>query len=91
MVKFIQDAFSDAGLPSASRILSGLCTATSCFAIVYYVVHKLELPDPLVSGGLAAFGTSHYAANLARNMFGKQTSIPVDPNAIPGADPNAGH
>lgn len=85
MVKFIRDAFSDNGLPSSSRVLSGICTLTVCFAIAYYVVRKLTLPDPLVSGGLAAFGTSHYAANMASKMFGKT------PNPVGPVDPNAAH
>lgn len=87
-IKWLADAFSDAGVPSSSRLLSGLCTLTSCFTIIFIAVKTKLYPDPLTAGGLGAFSTAHITVNAFKSVFKKEQNQvnPIDP--VEPVDPN---
>lgn len=61
----------DGDQPSASRLISAVCTAFSIIWISHIVFTKHVIPDGTALAGLTAFGTAHYAANKAAAVFQK--------------------
>lgn len=70
--EYLSKAFSDNGTPSSSRLLGAFSTLAAVFCLVYVTIKNHIVPDALTTGGLAGFGTAHYAVNRVSNMFGGQ-------------------
>jgi hypothetical protein len=76
---FLKKAFSDAGTPSSSRLLTLFHSLVASGCLIYVVAKNHTLPDGTVLGGLGAFSTAHYLVNRATTAFGKnQNSTPDD-------------
>lgn len=76
MRAFLKAAFSDNGLPSSSRLLTGVHSAVACGCLIAAVVHNRgSLPDAIAVGGLGAFATVHYAVNRVTTAFGRRGDL----------------
>lgn len=62
-IAWISGAFSDAGTPSSSRVLTLLHSIAAMFALIFTTVKTGHPPDATVCGGLSAFATVHYFVN----------------------------
>lgn len=76
-IEFVKQAFSDAGTPSSSRLLTAIHSAVASFCLIYLVMKTHTWPDGTVTAGLGAFSTAHYFVNRASNMFKKDDSTAV--------------
>ncbi len=74
MVDWFKKAFSEGAPdyePSASRLMSAVCSVASIFWISIVVHHSFNIPDVATLGGLTAFSTAHYVANKITGMTGR--------------------
>lgn len=69
MKEFLRSAFSDAGQPSSSRIMSAICSLAVIAWGTHVVIHTHTMPDAIPMGAATAFAVSHYTANKVTGIF----------------------
>lgn len=93
-LEFVEKAFSDNSVPSASRIIAGWLSISSMALIWYIVRHAMAMPVesaqpwigglPYIIGALAGFTVSPYGVNTLGNMFAKTPpQLPVAASLAP--------
>lgn len=88
-IDFLKKAFSDNGNPSSSRLLGAFSTIAAVFCLLFVTIKNHVVPGADVTGGLAAFGTAHYAVNRATSAWGKNPQMPKDGNGNGGPGPGS--
>lgn len=78
-IDFFKQAFSDKGVPSSSRVISGWLCVSSMALIWYIIRHMMDMPVekltvlvgalPYIIGALAGFTVAPYGINTISNMF----------------------
>ena len=80
---WISRAFSDAGTPSSSRLMTAVSMLVVLIGWLHVAIHTHTMPDPLGTGAAAALGTAPLTLHSVVNGWGKDRSGDKDEKPQP--------